>query len=129
MMMSSRFNPDAVKQTVKSVASRAIDRFKDEHGVKSTPQTFINGERVGAMTGVTNIETVSSGTKLYRLWLEQEWRDSGRALRAVAGVHFGSVAWLVALCMAWSRTNAITDIESPVSASMKAIGAASAVIR
>ncbi|MBE7200577.1 MAG: glutaredoxin [Parafilimonas terrae] len=24
-----------------------IDRFKDEHGVKSTPQTFINGERVG----------------------------------------------------------------------------------
>ena len=42
----------------------------------------INGERVGAMTGVTNIETVSNGTKLYRLWLEQEWRDSGRALRA-----------------------------------------------
>ena len=24
-----------------------IDRFKDEHGIKSTPQTFINGERVG----------------------------------------------------------------------------------
>lgn len=24
-----------------------IDRFKDEHQVKSTPQTFINGERVG----------------------------------------------------------------------------------
>jgi glutaredoxin len=23
------------------------DRFKAEHGVKSTPQTFINGERVG----------------------------------------------------------------------------------
>jgi len=30
MMMSSRFNPDAVKQTVKSAALRAIDRFKDE---------------------------------------------------------------------------------------------------
>lgn len=26
------------------------DAFKAEHGVATTPQTFINGERIGAMT-------------------------------------------------------------------------------
>ncbi|MFM7570570.1 MAG: carbohydrate porin, partial [Betaproteobacteria bacterium] len=41
----------------------------------------INATRVGAITGVTNIEAVHSGTKLYRLWVERESRDSGLALR------------------------------------------------
>jgi|GEM_PF-7062864 len=41
----------------------------------------INADRVGATTGVTNIETVHSGTKLYRLWIEREAAEAGRALR------------------------------------------------
>ena len=41
----------------------------------------INADRVGAVTGVTNIETVHSGTKLYRLWVEHQWREPALALR------------------------------------------------
>lgn len=41
----------------------------------------INADRVGATTGVTNIETVRSGTKLYRFWVEREAAEAGRALR------------------------------------------------
>lgn len=41
----------------------------------------INADRVGALTGVTNIEAVHSSTKLYRLWAERTWQDAGLALR------------------------------------------------
>lgn len=41
----------------------------------------INADRVGATTGVTNIEAVHSGTRLYRLWVEREAAEAGRALR------------------------------------------------
>ncbi len=41
----------------------------------------INVERVGAITGVTNIEASSNTTKLYRAWLEQQWEDRGSAFR------------------------------------------------
>lgn len=41
----------------------------------------VNADRVGAITGVTNIEAVHSGSKLYRLWVERESRESGLALR------------------------------------------------
>ena len=41
----------------------------------------INADRVGALTGVTNIEAVHSSTKLYRLWAERNWQEAGLALR------------------------------------------------
>lgn len=42
---------------------------------------YFNAERVGALTGASNIETLGHGTKLYRAWIEQRWADTGRALR------------------------------------------------
>jgi carbohydrate-selective porin OprB len=42
----------------------------------------INTDYVGALTGVTNIETVRNGSKIYRLWVERTWASQGTALRA-----------------------------------------------
>ena len=97
-----------------------IDRFKDEHGVKSTPQTFINGERVGGFddlqrhfgkaandpnaTTYTPVVAVFSMTALMAL----------AASHAVYGTPFTMRAaeWFIAFSMCVLALLKLQDVES-----------------
>ncbi len=67
-----------------------VERFKEEHNVDTTPQTFIDGERIGGYDKLRDY-----------LGLEQEG-DSGTTYKPVIAI-FGC-SFLAALALVWANT-------------------------
>lgn len=103
------------------LTSRAeTDAFKNEHGVETTPQTFINGERIGGYDALrehfgqevrgedetTYQPVIAIFTVAFLMALGLSWAFSGSILTLRA------VEWFVAISMCFLAVQKLKDIEA-----------------
>jgi glutaredoxin len=97
----------------------AIDAFKAQHGVKTTPQTFIGGERIGgyealeAFLGVAKPKKETTYTPVIALFsvaallaLAVAWQTGGALL------HIDTVEYFIAIAMVLLGLQKLTNIEA-----------------
>ncbi|MGY6627458.1 MAG: MauE/DoxX family redox-associated membrane protein [Oceanicaulis sp.] len=97
----------------------AIDAFKAQHGVKTTPQTFIGGERIGgyealeAFLGVARPKKETTYTPVIALFsvaallaLAVAWQTGGPLL------HIDTVEYFIAIAMVLLGLQKLTHIEA-----------------
>lgn len=97
----------------------AIDAFKAQHGVKTTPQTFIGGERIGgyealeAFLGVAKPKKETTYTPVIALFsvaallaLAVAWQTGGPLL------HIDTVEYFIAIAMVLLGLQKLTNIEA-----------------
>ncbi|WP_457107534.1 MauE/DoxX family redox-associated membrane protein [Methylobacterium sp. P5_C11] len=97
-----------------------IDRFKDEHHVKSTPQTFINGERVGGFDDLQHHFGKAANDPSKPTYTPVIAVFSMTALMALAASHavYGTpftmraAAWFIAFSMCVLALLKLQDVES-----------------
>ena len=97
----------------------AVDAFKAEHGVKTTPQTFINGKRIGgyealeAHLGVAKAKKETTYTPVIALFsvaallaLAVAWQSN----MPIVGLH--TVEYFIAIAMVLLGLQKLTNIEA-----------------
>jgi glutaredoxin len=96
------------------------DAFKAEHGVKTTPQTFINGERIGGYDdlrrffgkklrdpkAVTYRPVIAIFAMAALMALAASWAMSGALLTVMAG------EWFIAIAMCLLALQKLRDVDS-----------------